>query len=275
MSTESKVALVTGASSGIGRAVAARLAERGHRVFGTTRTPGATDAPAGVEMLPLDVGSDASVTACVAAVLDRAGRLDVLVNNAGFALFGESEGTSIDQARTQFDVNVLGVIRMTNAVLPTMRAQGGGRIVNISSLAGSLAVPMWALYCASKFALEGYSEGLRHELHEFGISVSLVEPSFVRTGLLDAGEGPAGPVPAYDRVREATRARIRAEIASGMPPDEVAAAVVRAVDDPRPRLRYRVGREATWLPRVRAIVPPSRFEATVRRKFGVDAPAPG
>src|SRR5262245_28384570 len=133
MSGSGQVVLVTGASSGFGRAAAGLLAERGARVFGTSRRPDA-EAPPGVEMLALDVRSADSVAACIEAALGRAGRVDALVNNAGFAVFGESEATSLDQARAQFETNLFGVMRMVNAVLPTMRAQGGGRIVNLSSL---------------------------------------------------------------------------------------------------------------------------------------------
>ena len=142
MSQGPQVVLVTGASSGIGAATSALLAERGYRVFGTSRRPRADSAPAGVEMLELDVRSDASVEACVAALLDRAGRIDALVNNAGTMLLGESEGTSLAQAKEQFETNFFGVVRMVNAVLPAMRAQGAGRIVNVSSLSGLTAVPL-------------------------------------------------------------------------------------------------------------------------------------
>jgi NAD(P)-dependent dehydrogenase (short-subunit alcohol dehydrogenase family) len=270
MSQEQPVALVTGASSGIGAATAALLAERGYRVFGTSRGP--TDAtPAGVDMLELDVRSDASVAACVEAVVRRTGRIDVLVNNAGFMLFGESEGTSLEQAREQFETNFFGAIRMINAALPVMRRQGEGRIVNVSSLVGLTGVPLLSLYSASKFALEGYSESLRYELRDFGISVSLIEPGFVATGLRHSGQAATRPVAAYDRVRAAALAAIGERIEAGLPPGRVAEAVMRAVADRRPRLRYRVGSEATWVPWARMIAPPARFEATTRRLFKLGA----
>jgi short-subunit dehydrogenase len=268
VSREAEVALVTGASSGIGRATAALLAERGYRVVGTSRRPGAVAAPRGVEMLALDVRSDDAVKACVDAVLARAGRVDVLVNNAGQALYGESEGTSIAQAGDLFETNLFGVVRMTDAVLPAMRRQGRGQIVNVSSLAGLVGVPLMSLYSASKYALEGYSESLRHELRDLGIWVSLIEPGFVRTGLVDAAQGPARAVAAYDGVRGAAVAAIAARTDSGLAPERVAETILRAVGDRAPRLRYRVGRAATWIPRAKAVVPPSRFEATTRRMFG-------
>ena len=273
MSPRQQVVLVTGASSGIGAASAALLTERGYRVFGTSRGAAADAGQSGVEMLELDVRSDASVAACVGALLDRAGRIDALVNNAGVMAFGESEGTGLEQAKEQFETNFFGAVRMINAALPAMRRQSGGRIVNLSSLAGLMGVPLLSFYSASKFALEGYTESLRYELRDLGISVSLVEPSWVRTGLGEAVQQPDRPVPAYDRMREPVLAAIGHRIEAGLPPERVADAVVRAVADRRPRLRYRVGREATWVPRVRMVAPPARFEATTRRMFGLDAAA--
>jgi NAD(P)-dependent dehydrogenase (short-subunit alcohol dehydrogenase family) len=271
MSQAQQVVLVTGASSGIGAATSALLAERGYKVFGTSRRPRADSVPAGVEMLDLDVRSDASVEACVATLLGREGRIDVLVNNAGFMAFGESEGTSPEEAREQFETNLFGPMRLINAVLPVMRRQGRGRIVNLSSLVGLVGVPLLPLYTASKFALEGYSESLRYELSDFGIWVSLIEPSWVRTGLGAAAQQASGPIPAYDHLRVAALAAIGDRIEGGLPPARVAEAVLRAVRDRRPRLRYRVGREATWIPRVRKVTPAARFEATTRRMFGLDA----
>jgi NAD(P)-dependent dehydrogenase (short-subunit alcohol dehydrogenase family) len=272
MSEEQQVVLVTGASSGIGAATAALLAERGHRVFGTSRTPRADAAPGDVEMIALEVGSDASVAACVDALLERAGRVDVLVNNAGVALFGESEATSMDQARAQLETNFLGAVRMINAVLPSMRAQGRGRIINVSSLAGLTGVPLMSLYSASKYALEGYSESLRYELRDLGIAVTLIEPGWVTTRLLRSAQVASAPVSAYDRVRSAARAGVGDRLAAGIPPARVAEAILGAIRDPRPRLRYRVGRDAAWIPRVKAIAPPARFEASTRKLFRLDAP---
>ena len=271
MSEEQQVVLVTGASSGIGAATAVLLAERGYRVFGTGRTPTADASPPGVEMLALDVGCDASVVACVNAILERADRVNVLVNNAGVALFGESEATSMDQAKAQLETNFFGVVRMINAVLPSMRAHGRGRIINLSSLAGLTGVPLMSLYSASKHALEGYSESLRHELRDLGIAVTLIEPGFVTTRLLRSAEVASAPVPAYDQLRSAALAGVSHRLAAGIPPARVAETVLGAIRDSRPRLRYRVGRDAAWLPRVKAIAPPARFEASTRKLFRLDA----
>jgi short-subunit dehydrogenase len=178
----SQTVLVTGASSGIGRATARLLAERGFTVFGTARKPSPPDegAKSGVTMVALDVRSDESVRACVEQVVAKAGRLDVLVNNAGYSLTGAAEETSVEEAKAQLETNFFGAVRMVNAVLPGMRKAEAGKIINISSLAGSTAIPYSGFYSASKFALEGYSESLWYEVRPFGISVSLVEP-FVHT----------------------------------------------------------------------------------------------
>jgi NAD(P)-dependent dehydrogenase (short-subunit alcohol dehydrogenase family) len=170
------IALVTGASSGIGRATAIALSGAGYRVFGTSRSA----APAGdrgVTMLAYDVTDDASVAQATNEVLIDAGRIDLLVNNAGVGVIGGAEESSIEQAQALFDVNLFGVMRMTKAVLPIMRRQGHGRIVNISSVLGLIPSPFNAIYSASKHAIEGYSESLDHELRTLGIRVVLASPA--------------------------------------------------------------------------------------------------
>lgn len=179
-----KVVLVTGASSGIGRACAEHLAARGDRVFGAQRrVPPAGEGPAGTEMIVMDVDDDRSVEDAINAVRQRAGRVDAVVNNAGSAWMGAVEDTSISEARAQLETNFFGALRVCHAVLPLMRAQGGGYIVNISSLAGVLGLPFSGLYSASKFALEGMSESLRLEARHFGIKIVLVEPGDFNTQL--------------------------------------------------------------------------------------------
>jgi NAD(P)-dependent dehydrogenase (short-subunit alcohol dehydrogenase family) len=177
-----RVALVTGASSGIGQATADLLAANGFTVLGTSRTP-SSGAARSYPLLPLDVRLDTSVDAAVQAVLDRVGRIDVLINNAGYAQSGAIEENSIADAQAQFETNVFGVMRMINAVVPLMREQGGGRIINISSVLGQVAFPYLGLYAAGKFALEGLTEALRDELRTFNIHVALIEPGFVKTNL--------------------------------------------------------------------------------------------
>ena len=166
MTTSQPVALVTGANSGLGKFAARSLLDAGFRVVGTSRNTAALEHNPGVTFVELDVTQDESVAAAVDAVIAQFGRIDVLVNNAGMGLAGASEENSIAQSRRLFDINVFGVMRMTNAVLPHMRAQGGGRIVNISSIFGLMPAPYMAAYSATKFAIEGYSESVDHEVRD-------------------------------------------------------------------------------------------------------------
>ena len=236
--------LITGASSGIGRATAQLLTERGFTVYGTARRPDRA-TPEQFRLLALDVRSDDSVRACVDQVLSQTGRLDVLVNNAGYALTGAAEETSLAEAKAQFETNFFGTVRMVNAVLPGMRKAGAGRIVNIGSLAGLTAIPFSAFYCATKFALEAYSEALWHELRPFGITVTLVEPGFVHTRMTEAAQLVAGPLPAYEGPRRRVIAAMGRSVERGIAPEQVARRVLQIVESRAPRLRYRVGAEAS------------------------------
>src|SRR5438067_3564412 len=175
------VALVPVASSWIGEAAARALVSAGFTVYGTSRkvTPG--EKRGEVVFLPLDVTDDESVADAVREVLDRSGRLDVLVNNAGLGVVGAAEESSVEQARALFETNLFGSMRMTRAVLPHMREQRSGRIINVSSIVGLIPVPYMALYASSKHALEGYSESVDHEVREYGVRVLLVEPGFTKT----------------------------------------------------------------------------------------------
>lgn len=181
--SNSKVVLVTGVSSGIGRATAVKFAERGCRVFGTLRSIATAQPIAGVELVQMDIRDEATVQRGIQEVISKADRIDVLVNSAGVTLLGSVEETSIAEAQSLVDTNVFGVLRTTRAVLPYMRKQGSGRIVNVSSVLGFLPAPYMGLYSASKHAVEGMSETLDHEVRQFGIRVALVEPSFTRTNL--------------------------------------------------------------------------------------------
>jgi NAD(P)-dependent dehydrogenase (short-subunit alcohol dehydrogenase family) len=267
----SRVVLVTGASSGIGAAVAGLFHRRGYTVFGTSRKadPAAHEFP----MLKLDVNSDASAKACVSEVLARAGRIDMLVNNAGYALTGAAEETTIAEAKDQFETNFFGVMRMVNAALPSMRETHSGRIITIGSLAGLTAIPFNSLYCATKFALEGYTEALWFELKPLGIGVSLIEPGFVRTPINQAARMAAEPLSAYDGPRDRAMAAVEQSVDKGIAPEQVAKAVLRAAQSRNPRLRYRVGADSVWLPRVRALSPWGFFAAGVSRTFKLGAAA--
>jgi NAD(P)-dependent dehydrogenase (short-subunit alcohol dehydrogenase family) len=175
MGNTPKVVMVTGTSSGFGSAISKTLAATGYRVFGTSRAPGSNTSH-GFTTLTLDVTREESVAACVAEVVRAAGRIDAVINNAGMGIAGAIEDTSVAEAQTQFETNFFGTHRVCRAVLPHLRAQGGGHIINISSLAGRIALPFQGFYSATKFAIEAYTEALRMEVRPFGIVVSMVEP---------------------------------------------------------------------------------------------------
>ncbi|MEO8668666.1 MAG: SDR family NAD(P)-dependent oxidoreductase [Bauldia sp.] len=263
-----KVALVTGAASGIGDAIARQLLVDGFRVFGTSRKGGGP-AGDGIDMLTLDVRSDESVAACIGALLKEAGRIDVLVNNAGYLLSGPVEETTIEQAKAQMETNFFGAFRVTKAVLPTMRAQKSGRIVNVTSLAGIVPLPFWGIYNASKFALEGLTETLRHELRPFGIKVSAVEPGSIKTPFY-SGDHKTSPSEHY-RLWHGRFIRKMAEFEKKAPGPEVVARIVsKAVQARNPALRYKVTREAFLFPFMRTWFPAALFEAGLRSGFRLD-----
>ena len=265
MTDSRPVALVTGASSGIGAAAAAALVEAGFDVVGTSRNTAGVTAPDGVTFLALDVASDESVAALVDQVIARFGRIDVLVNNAGVGAGGAAEESSIEQAQRVFDVNFFGVVRMTKAVLPHMRAQAGGRIINISSVLGFVPVPFGALYAASKHAIEGYSESVDHEVRQHGVRVLLVEPGFTKTAF-DANIVPPGTTLAiYANERRLAEEVVTKSLASGDAPSVVAAAIVRAATDGKPKLRYPAGRQARQLRALRRFVPARTFDKQIHK----------
>ena len=265
------VVLVTGASSGNGRATATLLAQRGYRVFGTSRKPAQSPPVPGVELLELDVRSDESVGACMAAVFAKTGRLDVLVNNAGYELAGALEETSLEEARAQFDTNFFGVVRMVKAALPSMRQRRSGRIVNVSSLAGLSVAPFMGMYSASKFALEGFGETLRHEVRPFGIHVSQIEAGFLNTPMQSNRQLAAKPIAEYDTHRERAYRAIADYEARGPGADLVSQTVARIVSSRNPRLRHVVGQQARFAMRVRWFLPAAMFEQGVRSHFRLDA----
>jgi NAD(P)-dependent dehydrogenase (short-subunit alcohol dehydrogenase family) len=262
------VALVTGASVGIGRATAKALQDAGYRVFGTSRRAVA-DRTDGVTMLSCDVTDDASVTRLVDEVLAKAGRIDLLVNNAGIGLLGGAEESSSTQAQALFDVNVFGVVRMTNAVLPTMRRQRQGRIVNLSSILGLIPSPYNALYASTKHAVEGYSESLDHELRTFGIRVVLVEPGVTRTSFEANITRPDRLLQAYDTVRPRMEALMRKWIETGDDPEIVADTVVKAATAAVPRRRYTAGKQAGQVRLLRRFVPEFAFDKSLRKQIGL------
>lgn len=269
--TAQKVVLVTGASSGIGRATAELLGGRGHVVYGTSRRPERRAAP--FAMLPLDVTDDASVAAAVAAVLDGQGRIDALVNNAGLVLAGAVEDTAPGEAMAVMNTNVLGAHRLARAVLPAMRGQGSGVIVNVGSLAGRVGMPFQGLYSASKYALEGLTEALRIEAGRFGVTVALVAPGDTATPVVDnrvrAGAA-SDPASAYGTVFAATLARYEADERAGAPAAAVAARIAAIVEGRRTGPRHVVGPLAQRiLVGARPFIPTSLFQWGLARFYGL------
>ena len=270
MNMKRKIALVTGASSGIGQATAEQLAQAGYTVYGTSRR-GADSRQRLFEMLPLDVTSDESVAAAVLAVIEREGRIDLLVNNAGFGVApAGAEESSLEQAQAIFDTNFFGMVRMTRAVVPHMRRQGSGRIVNIGSVVGFLPVPYMALYSATKHAVAGYSESLDHELRKLGIRVSVVEPAFINTPFDTNLMAPDAPMDLYRDIRVGVAKRVKEVMAAAEGPGVVAEVVVKAAAALHPKLRYAPGL-AKRFRLLRRFAPAGMVDAGVRKDLRLEA----
>ncbi|MBL0695473.1 SDR family oxidoreductase [Comamonas sp. JC664] len=264
--------LITGASSGIGKACAELLSTRGYAVYGTSRRP-VKDAPPGYPMLVMDVTQEDSVQRAVETVLARErGYLDTVVNNAGYALAGAAEDTSIEEARAQLDANFLGALRVCKAVLPTMRKQGFGRIIQVSSLGGQVGLPFQSLYSASKFALEGFTEALRQEVAGFGIEAALVQPGDVKTRITEnrVRVAKAGAGSAYQARFEAALEAIESGEREGLVAEDVAKKVLAVMEREAPRVRYPVATLAQRAGMVAKAVLPSRtFEKVVMSLYGL------
>jgi NAD(P)-dependent dehydrogenase (short-subunit alcohol dehydrogenase family) len=268
-----KVAIVTGASSGIGAAAARCLHDRGYIVYAAARRIErmAPLAEAGIRAMRVDVTDDASLTAFVARVIAETGRVDVLVNNAGYGSLGALEDVPMAEARRQFDVNLFGLARLVQLVVPHMREQREGRIINISSMGGRIHLPLCGWYHATKFAVEGFSDTLRMELAPFGIRVVVIEPGAIDTEwhgvagdnlIATSGQGAyAGQAAALVKVLSA------GGLAS--PPEVIAKAIVRAAEARRPRTRYAVGIGAKPVLLARRVLPDKMFDRMVRLVFRV------
>ena len=271
MKLKQSIALVTGASSGIGKATAERLTTAGYKVYGTSRR-GAQTGQRSFEMLPLDVTSDESVEAAVNEVMRLEGRIDLLVNNAGFGVApAGAEESSIEQARSIFETNFFGIVRMTRAVVPHMRLQGSGRIINIGSVLGFLPMPYGALYAATKHAIEGYSESLDHELRTRGIRVSVIEPAYTKTPFDANFLEPDAKLDAYREARAAVNKRVKEVMATAEQPGVVADIVLKAAIAARPKLRYPAGGLARRLRLLRRFAPAGLVDAGIRKDLQLDA----
>jgi NAD(P)-dependent dehydrogenase (short-subunit alcohol dehydrogenase family) len=263
----SQVILITGCSTGIGRDMAQRLAEKGHTVVATARRAEVLEGLPAALKLEADVTHPDSIRQAVDCTIQRFGRIDVLINNAGYAVRGAVEEVPVEQVQQMFDVNVCGVLRMIRAVVPHMRERGAGRIINIGSVSGKLVTPANGAYSASKFALEALSDALRLELEPFGIEVVLVEPGSIRTQFHATVEGNAREIfsnihspyrPLYAKYERVTAEMRRAEPG----PEAVSLVVEKAIEAPRPRARYLAGfafpgalvlalRDSVWEPVLR------------------------
>ncbi|HET9511705.1 MAG TPA: oxidoreductase [Sphingomonas sp.] len=268
-SSSKPVALITGAATGIGAATATALVQAGYDVVGTCRKDD-SPAPPGVTMVLCDVTDDASVQSAVDFVRTRAGRIDLLVNNAGVGLAGAAEETSIEQSRRVFEVNFFGMVRMTHAVLPIMREALSGRILNISSVFGLMPAPYMAIYAATKHAVEGYTESLDHEIRPFGIRAIAIEPANTRTSfdtnLLYADT----PLRCYDGTRTQIEEMVAGMARSGDDPAVVAGTIVAAATARSPALRYAAGRGRT-LSLLRRFAPRRRFDTSLRKQLGINS----
>ena len=269
----SKVALVTGASSGIGRATALELLRAGYTVYGTARNVESLDAvqEAGGNVLAMDVTKEDDAARAVETIAEAHGRIDVLVNNAGYGLYGAAEDVPLEDARYQFEVNLFGPARLTQLVLPYMRAQHSGTIVNVSSMGGQITFPLGAWYHASKHALEAFSDALRMEVAPFGIRVVIVQPGLIKTefgGVSSravreySGNGPYGELAeSFARSTE----RSYDEQGRSSDPSVVAKAILKAVESTHPKTRYVVGRMARPLMALDAVLPDRAFDRIMTR----------
>lgn len=265
----SKIVLVTGASSGLGQAIAQRLAAQGHTVFGTTRNPSGDMGK--VRMIALDVTDDVSVTNAIDEVIAAAGRIDVLINNAGVGICGAVEDTELDEARWQMETNFFGTVRAIHAVIPYMRAQGSGRIINVSSLAGLAGLPFQAYYSASKFAVEALNEALRMELSGTGIDSTNINPGDFKTGFTAARVFTRLALSGHNATQLAsTVSTYERDENNGADPALVADLAARLVVQRRVNVRYTVGRFDQRIGTlVKRLIPARLFEWLMKSAYAI------
>ncbi len=268
---KSKIAIVTGASSGIGAATAELLANSGYKVYGTSRK-GAQTTQRSYKMIALDVNSEESIEAALKEVVKIEGRIDLVVNNAGFGVApGGAEESSIEQTKMIFDTNFFGIVRMTRAVVPYMRKQGEGRIINIGSILGLIPAPYMATYAATKHAVEGFSESLDHELRTRGIRVSVVEPGYTNTQFEANTLEVDAKIDEYNIARKALAKLIKVAVAGGDDPKVVANVVLKAANAKHPKLRYAAGKLACRLSFLRRFAPAALVDIGIRKELKLDS----
>jgi NAD(P)-dependent dehydrogenase (short-subunit alcohol dehydrogenase family) len=266
--SKSIVVVITGVSSGIGRAAAEKFAKQGCQVFGTVRSIAKTKPLAGVQFVEMDIRDDASVKRGIQSVIGQAGRIDVLVNNAGMTLIGAVEETALSEGASLFETNVFGILRTVQSVLPYMRAQRSGRIVNVSSVLGFLPAPYMGLYSASKHAVEGLSETLDHEVRQFGIRVTLVEPHYTRTNLEANSPHANSKIAAYDRERDLVSRAVADSVNAAPEPDGVANTIVEAALGAW-RMRRTPAGPASLLSKLRRFMPAGPVDSSLRKTMGL------
>lgn len=275
---DQKVAVVTGSSSGIGFATSLLLARNGFHMYATMRNLDksknivdvAKNEKLPLEVIRLDVDDDKSVKDAVNKIVAEKKRIDVLVNNAGYGLVGCVEELSIDEVKAIFETNLFGIVRVTQAVLPTMRKQGSGIIVNVSSVAGRISFPVTPAYISTKFALEGLSESMKYELEQFGIKVILVEPGVVRTdfsGNMKMARKAADPNSPYAQLTQKVSAGLKLLVEHGTPPEEVAKVILKAITSENPDPRYLVGNDAAIIMEARKNMSDIEFEKFVKKEI--------
>jgi NAD(P)-dependent dehydrogenase (short-subunit alcohol dehydrogenase family) len=283
MAEVSKAVLITGCSSGIGRATAERLHDHGWKVYATARNPDSIEdlASRGMKTLALDVTDEGSMERAVEQITDEEGMIGVLINNAGYSQSGAVEEVPLDQWRRQLETNVFGLVRMCQLVLPGMREQGWGRIVNLSSMGGRLTFPGGGAYHASKHAVEALSDALRFEVAEFGIRVIVIEPGLIKTRFGEAAVGSiddavsttSGPYGEFNAAvsRETAGAYNGPMAKLGAGPEAVAKAIEKAIGSSRPKARYKVTPSARLSLAMRRMLPDRAWDAVMASRF----PRPG
>ncbi|MEE8132615.1 MAG: SDR family oxidoreductase [Nitrososphaerales archaeon] len=270
-----KVAVVTGSSSGIGLEIAIHLAKNGFKTYATMRNTNKSDTikqrsqseNLSIEILQLDVTDDASVKNAINTIVEKEGQIDVLVNNAGYATIGAVEDMPTEEIKDQFDTNVFGVYRTTRAVLPTMRKQKNGRIITISSIAGFMGMPIMSAYVATKFAVEGFTESLRHEVSPFGIHACVIEPGVIKTHIM---EGAPVAIKSMENTAYSDIAKTLGKSIGNMmenqssPPSVVAEVVLKAATSDNPETRYTAGEDAKMIQQARKTKSDKEFEDFIR-----------
>ena len=271
-----KVALVTGSSSGIGLETALALARDGYQTFASMRNTGksgelenaAKKENLNIEIIELDVDKEESIVSAIKKVVDSSGRLDVLVNNAGYGQFGCTEDVSMDDFRKQFETNFFSVVRIIQEVAPIMRKQGSGNIVNISSVAGRIGLPGSPAYISSKFALEGLVECLRYELGQFGINTTLIEPGVIKTNFFDSMKVPDSKTdPKYKQLTDNILSGLKMMVEMGTAPSQVADVVMKSLHDKEMLPRYVAGTDAAMFLEAKKMKTDIEFEKYMSKEL--------